>query len=231
MQILHTSQCSCDAGRTIRQPKHSRRYLHLQPGKVRDRLLSEVLEAAAARRRPLNCVLHLATGTLMEACLQTEVTHLMPWLSTLVTWALLLASRGIAASSKGLATHWSRGCKGRCSVGCVSWEAGGRSTHDHLGVPVDVLYEAALARFASVHRILHVTLMADSHQVYTHITLRITHMTTNLAGAVVDAIAGVSVIVPVRCQVVRRVDRPGGPLSDLVLLPLILGEELCLLLV
>ena len=56
-------------------------------------------------------------------------------------------------------------------------------------------------------------------------------MFTNLAGAVVDAVASIGVVIPVRCQVVRRVDRPGRPLSSLVLLALVLGEELCLLLV
>jgi hypothetical protein len=56
-------------------------------------------------------------------------------------------------------------------------------------------------------------------------------MITNLAGAVVDAVASIGVVIPVRCQVVCRVDRPGVLLSGLILLPLILGKELCLLLV
>ena len=62
----------------------------------------------------------------------------------------------LAAGSKDVGTHWRRGCKGRRSVGCVSWEAGGCAAHDDLCVPVYVLYEAALARLACVHRVLHI---------------------------------------------------------------------------
>lgn len=50
-------------------------HLHSEPVKVGDAVLLEVLQAAAARRRPLRCVLHLAAGALMQRCLQTESPH------------------------------------------------------------------------------------------------------------------------------------------------------------